>query len=545
MPGDTLLHPYNDRRLDNTNGNWDEPDDISLNFETLMMPLKENGGITGNIRNIFEYYDYLQNVILVSNCELRQKVGQCMRENRVLINRSTFENVRINGNSLGTWKDNNVSLTSDMILEFSDFINDGKTLICIPISDFIAYPHNPIEETANHITNFPHVSWSNSDFLSEFISDDLRLGFNFPSAQSTFNINAGTSTKSGGVNMNSCGNVLWEFGNTIVKIGSHSSPTAQVHFNSGSKFITGSNTVIHISDNSKLTIEEGATLQIAAGTQIILDGPNAILEIKGTLILEPGASLAPQSGTNGLGFVRFNMAGIYHASQAKNRIQMGTGSKIEFSGTSSTQKLVEVSENALWLDDNNDNSKTFTLDNGKIEMGENAILNLGLRSIFNEAHIEPIGGTNSFKGVYLWGHRNSINNLQIKDCRNGLKCTNIVGGYPLLANGLVLDNCTNSLWVEGKGMVLKNSNIKNGSSAFGINITGADLPSILQTTLISNVDEGVLFKGNKTAALSVIGSTLNVAINGIDYMAPGTLFSRCSNYYGEYRNWWVAVEHLL
>jgi hypothetical protein len=59
-----------------------------------------------------------------------------------------------------------------------------------------------------------------------------------------------------------------------------------------------------------------------------------------------------------------------------------------------------------------------------------------------------------------------------------------------------------------------------------------DIPSFLQSIQVNNVDEGVSFTGNKTAALSVTGSTFQVAVNGLDYLAPGSLYSRCSNYYG-------------
>jgi hypothetical protein len=211
--------------------------------------------------------------------------------------------------------------------------------------------------------------------------------------------------------------------------------------------------ILKIQNNSTLTIEEGATLRIGTNTQIMLDGSNAVLEIKGTLILEEDACFCPTGGSNGQGFVRFNMPGISNANDAKDRIQLGNGSSLQFSGTSSTHKLIEVTDHVLWLDNNADNTKFFSIENGMIEMGEDAVLNLGMRSVLDHVTIAPMSGADDYHGVYLWGHRNTINHVNIENSRNGLKSYNVVGGFPLLAKNLTLDGCENGLWVESKGLV--------------------------------------------------------------------------------------------
>jgi hypothetical protein len=550
--------PQNYLKFNNTRDPFEDDDKISsknedfieLPFKELMKVFYENRDYINNIQ------DFHDKLILQTDCYLHNAISQIFRYNLSnVVGISTNDFPVFNTDEIYT--DKEFTVTGFKVKKKKDFIYESGSFVGFKV---LQMKENvcEIQEKNNmlvldgtnsnyNVTRYENLFNGNLQNDHSGQSRELADNHNFING-TTFQIFGNQAPGfwnkalpegvtrnqfNGDFSVSVCNGALYTFDNSNFEIGSVSpSRKAIVSFKERSE-LTITNSILKINDNSTLIIEEGAIIRIGSGTEIILDGPNAILEIRGTLILETGVTFAPHGASNGLGFVRFNMPGINSAYEAKKRIILNGGSSFQFNGPISTYKLIEITDNVLWLDNNNDNSKTFTIDNGKIEMGENAVLNLGLRSIFNEVRIEPIGGTTDFKGVYLWGHRNTINNLQIKDCRNGLKCTNIVGGYPLLANGLVLDNCTSSLSVEGKGMVLKNSNIKNGNSLFGINVTGADLPSILQNTNIINVTNGVLFSGSKTASLSVTGSTLDVVINGVVYNAPATLFSRCSNYFGK------------
>jgi hypothetical protein len=303
--------------------------------------------------------------------------------------------------------------------------------------------------------------------------------------------------------------------------------------NASELFLSGNSTnpsVLRINNNSTLVIDVGATLRIGPGTQIILDGPNAILEIRGTLILENGASLAPVGGNNGLGFVRFNMPGIWTTAEAQNRIQLGAYSSIVFNGNTNYQKVMEVANVYFWLVNTGTNPR-FLVNSGMIAMGSDAHLNLGVRSNFNHVRIVP---TNSnFKCVYFWGYQHSIWDLKVIGSERGIVCFNNVGRWPFMATNLELQGCGKGLRIEGRGTGLSNLLIENGSNDIGLNIIGAEISSVLSAPTIRDVTIGTQFTGSSAAPLSLAGANYSVSEKAIDFNAPSSLFSRCGQFTGD------------
>ncbi len=497
-------------------------DDASLTLQQICQPLIDNRPsdqisfpyISQNvIQNVYEYGNEL---IRSVSCELKPEIKEVFNENFI----SDFESTQgelINSDDISQTMD--VTFPTFVFKTKEDLLFFDKNVTCENLK--VDITHLPANSVFNY--RFEQSAFTMSDELI-VNGGELLVNNNWSNSFAQSNV------------LNVCNRKLTIVDDGLFQVGDAvSSGIAHAIIELGSElFLKNDNSpgILRIQDNSRLTIEEGATLRIGPNTQIILDGPNAMLEIKGTLKLESGACFCPTGGSNGQGFVRFNMPGISNAVEARSRIYLGQDASIQFSGTSASHKLVEITDHVLWLDDDADNSKFFSIKNGMIEMGENAVLNLGIRSELDHTTIAPMSGVDDFHGVYLWGHRNTINHVNIENSRNGLKSYNVVGGFPLLAKNLTLDGCENGLWIEGKGLVYNTGEIKNGNSAFGIQANGMDIPSFLQSIQVNNVDEGVSFTGNKTAALSVTGSTFQVTVNGLDYLAPGSLYSRCSNYYG-------------
>lgn len=532
LPGAAWLHPFNDR-WSNPNidaGNWRDEDDISLSFEDLMKPLKENGGVFGKLKNVYEYYDALT-LIFKDDCIARRGIGIAFRENRVLLDINRFENQRITATAVD-WRDNNISLSSDHIFERTIFSDQGRGLLCINSTDVVSVFTNPVEEAADHTTNYPNNLWNSGDDLSEDIADDLRLGFNFPNTQSTFNINSGTKTKSSGVVMHTCGDVVWEFGNTIINIGSDNSPNAVIHFNSGSQFNTGTGTAINIANNSTLIIEEGATLRIGPGTQIILDGPNAILEIRGNLVLEDGAVFAPTGGPNGQGFVRFDMGGVYNQTTATSRISLGDNSRMTFEGTGNN-KVLEVKDHSLWMDALN-NTFTFEILDGLAEMGDGTIINTTGEVLLDGATIDLLSGASQWSGIHTWGKSPEVKNSTINNAMVGLGVNNAVGGFTnnTSISNSYFNNVERGFVNNGRGFTVFNTHFNNVARK-GIEALGQINESEFKHSSIDNAtEEGIYYTTSTSARLGVRNSLLYHNRTGVKFEGLSLLTMNCTNVLG-------------
>ncbi|MHB1277087.1 MAG: T9SS type A sorting domain-containing protein [Bacteroidia bacterium] len=116
--------------------------------------------------------------------------------------------------------------------------------------------------------------------------------------------------------------------------------TAQVEFRKGSILELQSDAVLRVRDGSTLIIDEGALFIIHPGAQIILEGENAVLELRGKVRLENDAVLSFTKGAAAKGgFVRFN----YKEVASDHFELMGPNCKINLTGeTYFADKIVEI-----------------------------------------------------------------------------------------------------------------------------------------------------------------------------------------------------------
>ena len=121
------IHPFNDRRFDNSNGNWPYFDDVSLNFADLIKPLEIHNG-SNKLHNIEEYINSLLNEVYTSNCNAKRGVGKCLYNNRVVLNISDVESFGENWNTM---------ISTDIIGEAVEDEDLGKTWLCANVSDDI------------------------------------------------------------------------------------------------------------------------------------------------------------------------------------------------------------------------------------------------------------------------------------------------------------------------------------------------------------------------------------------------------------------------
>ncbi len=528
--------------LHNDNGIWrsGRTDDLSLTFLQICHPLIDNPGpptgphnfpfITESvIQNVFEYGYVLINYL---DCELKAETKEVFNENRISDFNPTNQGQIINSDAFSQYvtvnypnykiKKNKDTKRDELYFNEN---NDAEILVDVPT-------------IGNNIT-FNYTG----DLGTDAISDELTINSGTLSLNNT-SLGMGFAP---GSSVPSYSDIFIEVCNSVtvmneglIEVGDDGGTyNAWMLYKSGSSLsfvippgVTNPPGTLRINNNSKLVIEEGATLRIGPGTEIILDGPNAILEIRGTLILEDGASLAPVGGSNGLGFVRFNMPNIGNTETAANRIQFGNGSFIRFEGSSSSTKVMEVTDHFFWIVNSGSNNH-FDVINGKIEMGEDAVLNLGVRCVFNHVKVEPMSGIGSFAGIYLWGHSYGLNDLTITGSSNGLNSFNNVGGLPLRINDLELQECGQGLLVDGRALILENPLIENGDNDYGIKVKGAHYPSKLTNPVISDVVVGTSYTGNSSSPLSMFSANYTVTGNAVEFDATSSLMSRCGTFTGD------------
>lgn len=320
-------------------------------------------------------------------------------------------------------------------------------------------------------------------------------------------------------------------------LGDTISRKGELRVGSGNSIVQYPTSIIRVNNHSKLTIEEGATLKIYPNSQIILDGADAILEIKGTLILTENSTFKITAGPNGRGFVRWNMAGIFTSSQAQSRISLGNNSKIELVGTGNNDKIMEVADNLFWPDCNNGAINTqVILRSCKVEMGVNARLNLGTPINFYNIKISPKSGVSTFKGITLWGYKHHIVNTEITGSKGGLQSFNIVGGNDFKAHGLKMNYCQGSLGLEGKGyslVLFESDHNKNSSGRLnGVTATGIDRQSTISASTMDSAKVGVRHTGSIGAGLSIYKSTIKATEKDIEVRSPSSVLARCNNLYG-------------
>lgn len=288
-----------------------------------------------------------------------------------------------------------------------------------------------------------------------------------------------------------------------------------------------------VNNNSTLIVDKDATLHIWPNTQIILDGPNAVLEIRGRLVLEPGASFAPTGGSNGQGFVLFNITGVSNKTKALEHISVSQNSSITLEAANSNTKVLEVMGDNLWIDPNGTNF-SFTLKNGKAVMHQNTFLNLACKTTFNSALVEKHPSASHYTGVFLWDYdyRHVIHNSTFKDASEGLHFVGLGGNSYLYSTDNEFINNYNGLTVRGGGFYAVNANASN-NNGYGILAYGIKKPSRLYTSDVSyNNVQGLRYESNVGSGLVMDRDNLLQNFTGMKFISTGNLNMSCTQIHG-------------
>lgn len=295
----------------------------------------------------------------------------------------------------------------------------------------------------------------------------------------------------------------------------------------GSRLIIENSGLLKIQDNSKVIIEQGATLTIEQGAQIELLGNNAILEILGNLQLKDDATFT----FAGSGFVRFALPWT-----GGNNVVVGNNCELKFVGSNSTDKVLEITDNAYLS--SYDLFKT-TVQNGRIELGENAFWDTGNGAVlFENAHFTATNANNLYQTVYTNGQAPIIHNCEFSYGQTGLTARNFgsLGAGITLAN-VEIHHCKTGLQSYDKGGDMYSVNFHHNEIGWK-----QDYASFNSTWNDSKADNnsfaGVWYQGNTNLYLK--NPHISSNSYGAVFQGLGTLQASCGEVNAN-TNWGITL----
>lgn len=251
-------------------------------------------------------------------------------------------------------------------------------------------------------------------------------------------------------------------------VGNNPDTPSVLRFTSGSVLKLKPNTNLEVLANSKVIIEEGATLEYYAGATIDLKGVNSVLEIRGNLVLMADANFK----TIGDGFVRFNIPTV---NNSPNITVNGNNCQMLFESTNIGDKRIEVSSNTNLYPPAN--LKLFKLENSTAHLGVKAgvFLPCDFHIVGNTITRIPNvvdnsisgGGTRIHNGItiYAISHTQTISDNTFSDGKKALTLLNPQGFYDIKVHYNDFTNCDMGIQIRnGRSHIFANSFLDCGQA---------------------------------------------------------------------------------
>ena len=400
--------------------------------------------------------------------------------------------------------------------------------------------HNELNSTANSF-NFGNSS-QQTQYSLNYLSDNLNisnsayLGFNANKRVLFEDQNLNHATQNNTLNIDVCAETINLSNGEIILGFVDGNTNSIVKIKEGSSLVLNGNTsTLTINNNSCLTIEPGATLVIHPGAQIILNGPNAVLHIKGKIILEIDAEFNPIAGANGFGqLIVENHTGEFQIeSKGNNKIIIDPITK----PTINTQyNLIVIGEKGLHTGETYQISE-FRINNANVLIKDNSLItskafrfNVFNSNIYGEQNLNS-------KGLLAFESLCNINNCRFEYLNSAFTYFLLNGIYAQqeIRNSQFI-KCKTSINMNGANVKVKNC-LFNWFGRYGdigirsLSSGGGDvfldntfqLPS---NPFNNNISKSLQYVGKDAKIYRNIFVDGNVAIDNKD----GNLFLECNNF---------------
>jgi len=366
---------------------------------------------------------------------------------------------------------------------------------------------------------FPHTS-NNSSNIDNFIfnfggNSGNRLSSCVISNGGEININSNTaigfsnlanplsppangsffSVRTNGSNCN--GNVIVEVRpNSALIIGDNSTNnTGELIIGQNDRLILEAGSKLVVNNNSKLIIEEGAILDFRGDAEILLQGENALIEVRGTLELGVSSNFTVSKGSaNTHGYIKFITVpnAINNARISTN----GTNSTIILEGNGrGSNKILEIEgplviPNSI-LDANNYVSSVI-IKNTSVEIDNNGSLDIGnSNSEISYVLIKrKLPNTINANGLITHGQSNlQIDNVMFNDLLTGITVPNPNLLNPLLVTNSFFNDCENGIISNNSSIEINDCHFEDCGNGLLLNQPNSDC--IVNNSRFSFCDIGV------------------------------------------------------
>lgn len=267
-------------------------------------------------------------------------------------------------------------------------------------------------------------------------------------------------------------------GNVVIDLSTNVNSPNEVTVRKNARLTVKNDGTFVVNNNTRLVIDVGGFLEYQQGAHIILNGPNAVLHIKGALELGPNATFQIEGGANGKGYIIWENNWVQNPPHYTNTVS--TSSNI-FSNYGASAVLIADATNKVLLTNSGLSAPTYgnkilvckgnlgfmtgwglgTLEvkNAKIELvRDSRIVSEAGNTQFNKVEVKGDYNANPLSsnfnkhismGVHVLGRKNQFTQVYFYDCFIGMKIFNVGTYEPLNLNQVEFHNCFKSIVNEG------------------------------------------------------------------------------------------------
>ncbi|MEM7035574.1 MAG: T9SS type A sorting domain-containing protein [Bacteroidota bacterium] len=454
----------------------DGNDAIQLSFETIIQPFLDHQGTGGLLSQdahlLLDFTDYKDALMSLLSCEEKHAVADLMEYNGLM-------NLDIPSHTLTEYLErqeintDSIYYTDDVVWDHYRqnpwasgfiFLDEGThsfdfDVISLP-NDHSGFNFTPNVDASGVLTDDLHMTGDGA-----YPQGVLFFNADRPSGWQTnanvYGETAGTAgTPAGTFNVSLCGGVVIEADNGGgVEVGGQDGRFAEVRLESGGKLILGggfdpsspyTDTIwnqpvsigrLTVHNHSKFIVEEGAELHIERGAEIVLDGPEAILEIYGDIHIADSADFT----FSGQGHIYLDLPDRGGA----HNVFTGKRSNIRFKGADISDTTFVMAEGSYFKPDPDSPFLEFDIRDGFGHIGGGGYIDVAA-SKFSMENQHITSDNLQYEGIRLNGEFNVFRNVILEEGNPAILAEPTIGTIhePVWIEGASIQNCTDGILIH-------------------------------------------------------------------------------------------------
>jgi hypothetical protein len=294
---------------------------------------------------------------------------------------------------------------------------------------------------------------------------------------------------------------------------------AQVFFRENTVLELFSGSVLRIADNSRLVIEKGASLIVHPGAVVILDGNEAVIEMKGKLVLTDQAILS----WSGNGYLKYNTS--MTAADHGTFFSLGSQAGLHVAGSSGKDRKLVVATDT-WFPYN----LAVTLEDAMILLDENKTLHFYGALNATDVWFCAADSATFYGSVNVYGQNSlNMNRCTFSHGSIGLKAILGLGGTGLNLHGCLFRNNVTGLYTSDERLRLTECRLIHnaGYGWFAENMAGKSL--VEDSYIMHNGSSGIAFDGQLSSSLLVRNTYASSNFVGAE-IRHALLQAQCSHF---------------